>query len=258
MSAPAAESFTRETVLWRQRWSDKLFSFRISRPDNWRFTAGQFARIGLEDGTGKLWRAYSMVNAEWDDYLEFYSIVVLDGQLTPRLSRLEVGDTLLLDARANGFFTADRLPDGEVLWLLATGTGLAPYLSILQQPATWQRFGAIRLVHGVRAAADLNYQDFIAQLPSHPLWQAHAHKFGYLPVITRDAPPGMLSARLPELIANGELARAAGVQLEPAGGRVMICGNPKMVADTCRTLIGQGFKLSRLREPAQVVLENGW
>ncbi|MGL6070356.1 ferredoxin--NADP reductase [Craterilacuibacter sp.] len=258
MQAPTAENFSAETILWTRRWSEKLISFRISRPADFRFTPGQFARLGLAQDSGKIWRAYSMVSAPWDEYLEFFSILVPDGQFTSRLKQLQVGDTLLLDQKPNGFFTADRLPDGCELWLLATGTGLAPYLSILQQPELWARFEHIVLVHAVREAGDLAYTDEIAALRQHPLWAAYGHKLRYVPVVTRDAPHGMLNARIPALIEDGRLEAAAGLTLTPEHSRFMICGNPKMVADTFRTLLQRGYSLSRLKTPGQIVLENGW
>ncbi|HJV05893.1 MAG TPA: ferredoxin--NADP reductase, partial [Chromobacteriaceae bacterium] len=144
------------------------------------------------------------------------------------------------------------------LWLLATGTGLAPYLSILQDPEVWQRFDHIVLVHGVRQRDDLTYQNEIRALTTHELWDEHGHKLRYLPVVTRDAPDGVLNQRLPALLANGELARSANLSLSPASSRFMICGNPAMVEATHRQLMAMGYQLSRLRAPGQIVLENGW
>jgi len=259
MAAPAAEKFTRQTILSVQRWSDKLLSFRLSRPESWRFVPGQFARLGLplENG-GMVWRAYSMTSASWDEHLEFFSIVVPDGLFTSRLARLQVGDEVLLDNKANGFFTVDRLPDGDDLWLLATGTGLAPYLSILQQPEVWQRFAHIVLVHCVRDVSELAYRGEIAALRRHPLWQEWGERLQYVPVVTRHAEPGMLRQRIPALLASGELAEAAGLPLTVDHSRFMICGNPAMVEDTHRQLMKMGFRLSRLSAPGHLVLENGW
>lgn len=259
MAAPAEEKFTRQTILSLTRWSDKLLSFRLSRPESWRFVPGQFARLGLplENG-GMVWRAYSMCSANWDEYLEFFSIVVPDGLFTLRLTHLQLGDEVLLDNKANGFFTVDRLPDGEDLWLLATGTGLAPYLSILQQPEVWQRFAHIVLVHCVREAGELAYREEIAALRQHPLWAEWGERLQYLPVVTRAAEPGMLQQRIPALLASGELAAAADLPLTVERSRFMICGNPAMVEDTHRQLMKMGFRLSRLSAPGHLVLENGW
>ena len=259
MSAPAAEKYTTQTILSLQHWSEKLFSFRLSRPESWRFVPGQFARLGLplENG-GMVWRAYSMTSASWDEHLEFFSIVVPDGLFTSRLARLQVGDMVLLDNKANGFFTVDRLPDGEDLWLLATGTGLAPYLSILQQPEVWQRFAHIVLVHCVRDSSELAYRDEIAALRQHPLWAEWGDRLLYVPVVTRQAEPGMLQQRIPALLESGKLAEATGLPLTVERSRFMICGNPAMVEDTHRQLMKMGFRLSRLSAPGHLVLENGW
>lgn len=256
----AQDKFTVERILWMRRWTGKLLSFRISRPEGFRFTPGQFARLGHRlDGGGFVWRAYSMVSAPWDDYLEFYSIVVPDGQFTSRLAGLDVGDELLLDRKPNGFFVVDRLPDGEDLWLLGTGTGLAPYLSILHLPEVWQRFRHIVLVHGVREGAELAYRDEILDYQQHPLYgDEHGHKLRYLPVVTREPWDGALREHIPALLASGELERAVGLPLSPEGSRFMICGNPRMVADTHKQLMSMGYRLSRLAAPGHLVLENGW
>lgn len=254
-----AEKYTAERILWKQRWTDRLISFRLSRDPAFRFTPGQFARLGLQiPGAGFIWRAYSIVSASWDEYLEFYSIVVPEGEFSPRLARLEVGDEVLVDKTPHGFFTADRFPDGEDLWLLATGTALGPYLSILHEAAVWQRFRHIVLVHSVREVAELSYQPEIAALRRHPLWAEHGHKLQYLPVVTREAVPGALSARIPAMLQDGTLERAAGLTLSPERSRIMICGSPQMVTDTHHQLKSMGYQLSRLSAPAQLALENGW
>ena len=258
MPAPA-EKYTAERILWKHHWTDRLMSIRLSRDPAFRFIPGQFARLGLQiPGTGFIWRAYSIVSASWDEYLEFYSIVVPEGEFSPRLARLEVGDQLLVDKTAYGFFTANRFPDGEDLWLLATGTALGPYLSILHEATVWQRFRHIVLVHSVREAAELSYQPEIAALQRHPLWAEHGHKLQYLPVVTREAVPGALPRRIPAMLQDGTLERAAGLTLSPERSRIMICGSPQMVEDTHHLLKGMGYALSRLSAPAQLALENGW
>ncbi|UTH76549.1 ferredoxin--NADP reductase [Chromobacterium sp. IIBBL 290-4] len=259
LEAEIQQKHTAETILAMRRWTDKLISFRLTRPAAYRFAAGQFARLGLplEQG-GQVWRAYSMCSAEHDDFLDFYSIVVPEGQFSSRLARLQPGGQVMLDKRAMGFFQADRLPDGRDLWLLATGTGIAPYLSILQQPEVWRRFERIALVHCVRETAELSFQDEIAALRDHPLWHEHGHKLQYLPVATRDAPAGMLGQRIPALLDNGELAARAGMAMTPEHSRFMLCGNPKMVEDTHRQLMKMGYRMTRQNAPGHIVLENGW
>lgn len=199
-----------------------------------------------------------MTSAEWDDYLEFYSIIVPDGQFTSQLIQLQTGDSILLDKQPNGFFTTDRFPDGKDLWMLSTGTGLAPYLSMLHDPEVWRRFEQLILVHSVRYVEELAYQAEITALCSHPLWVEYRHKLTYIPVVTRNTPSDILGERLPVLIANGSLENAAHCQLNPQDSRIMICGNPQMVEDTHRQLMNMGYRLSRLKAPAQLAIENGW
>ncbi len=249
----------RATITWMLRWSPRLLSFRIERDPGFRFVPGQFARLGLlKENGAPVWRAYSMTSASWDDFLEFYSIVVPDGEFTSRLEKLGVGDTLMIEKAANGFFTTNRFADGRDLWMFGTGTGLAPYLSILQDETTWQRFERLILVHGARVGADLAYRDEIAALRHHPLWAEHSHKLIYQPVATREAVLGALQARIPELIGNGGLEAALDIPFTDAASRFMICGSPDMVRDTHKALMARGFRLSRLAAPGHIAVENAW
>ncbi|KUM03971.1 ferredoxin--NADP reductase [Chromobacterium subtsugae] len=259
LEAEIQQKYTTETILDMRRWTDKLISFRLTRPAGFRFAAGQFARLGLPLANGgQVWRAYSMCSAVYDEHLEFYSIVVEAGQFSPLLAKLAPGGQVMLDKKALGFFQEDRLPAGRDLWLLATGTGIAPYLSILRQPDAWQRFERIILSHCVRDAAELSFQREIAELREHPLWREHGHKLHYLPVVTRDAPADMLDARYPQLLADGRLARRAGVEMSLEHSRFMLCGNPQMVEDTHRQLMKMGYRMTRQNAPGHIVLENGW
>lgn len=255
------EKYTHERILDIRRWTPSLLSFRLSRHTGFRFVPGQFARLGLPDASGSLiWRAYSMASATYDEHLEFFSIVVPNGAFTSLLTRCQVGDTLLVDKTNHGFLTADRFRGGRHLWLLSTGTGLAPFLSILQDADTWQQYERIVLVHSVRQQAELAYRDWLAALPEHPLVGAFADRLIYVPVVTRDAAPcsGMLSERIPVLLANGALADRAGVALTPEDARIMICGNPDMVSDTRKQLKSMGYSVCRRDNPGQLVLENAF
>ncbi|MCY1426561.1 Flavodoxin/ferredoxin--NADP reductase [compost metagenome] len=205
-----------------------------------------------------VWRAYSMVSAPHDEHLEFFSIVVPGGEFTSELARLEVGDTLLVDKQAFGFLTLDRFSDGRDLWLLATGTGLAPFLSILQDLEVWQRFERIILVYSVRQAAELAYQPLIEDLKNRDYLEGVAEKLLYIPVVTREEVPGALHGRITTLIGNGELERAAGLELTPEHSRVMLCGNPQMIDDTRAVLKKRDMNLSLTRRPGQVAVENYW
>lgn len=255
----SSEKFTRQTITDIHVWSPTLFSFRCTRDAGFRFRAGQFARLGVHKPSGSIaWRAYSVVSAPHDDYLEFFSIVVPGGEFTSELSRLKVGDELLVDRQANGFLTLDRFPDGRDLWLIGTGTGLAPFLSILQDLEVWERFENIVLVYSARNRQELAYQQLIAELPQREWLEGAGEKFRYLPVVTREEVPGALRARVTELIENGELERAAGLPLDPALSRIMLCGNPQMIEDTRQVLKGRGMGLALTRRPGQIAVENYW
>lgn len=253
------EKFTRQRLLEVWRWSPSLFSLRCTRDAGFRFRAGQFARLGVRKASGSLvWRAYSMVSAPHDEFLEFFSIEVPDGEFTSELKQLAVGDELLVERQPYGFLTLDRFPDGRDLWLLASGTGVAPFLSILQDPEVWQRFQHIVLAYSARSAGELAYQALIADLPRREWLEGAAHKLVYLPVVTRESVPGCLEARLTALLDNGELERAAGLTLDPDHSRLMLCGNPEMVEELHERLKRRGLQLSLSRRPGQLALENYW
>ncbi|QGW22003.1 ferredoxin--NADP reductase [Stutzerimonas degradans] len=253
------EKFTRQRLLEVQTLTPSLFTLRTSRDPGFRFSAGQFARLGVRKPSGCIvWRAYSMVSAPHDEFLDFFSIVVPDGEFTSELSRLKVGDELLIDKQAFGFLTLDRFPDGEDLWLLATGTGIAPFLSILQDFQAWQRFERIILVYSVREARELAYQRLIAELPQREYLEGLGSKLLYLPVVTREQVPGALHARITTLIESGELERAADLQLTPEHSRIMLCGNPQMIEDTRAVLKARDLNLALTRKPGQVAVENYW
>lgn len=253
------EKFTRQTLLEVSTLTPSLFTLRTTRDPGFRFRAGQFARLGVTKADGStVWRAYSMVSAPHDDVLEFFSIVVPGGEFTSELSRLRVGDELLVDRQAFGFLTLDRFVDGRDLWLLATGTGVAPFLSILQDFEAWERFERIFLVYSVREAKELAYGELIAGLGRRDYLEEHAHKLRFIPVVTRETHPGALHGRITALIENGELERAAGQALEPAHSRLMLCGNPQMIDDTRALLKTRDLQLSLSRRPGQVAVETYW
>jgi len=255
--------YTRQTVTSVRPWvPGKLFSLRVTRDPAYAFQPGQFARVGLPaddapDAAPTLWRAYSMVSAPHDPWLEFYSIVVPEGQFSPRLARLQPGDALYVEKAPYGFLTLERFPAGADLWLLATGTGLSAFLSILADPAVWRRFERIVLVHGVRGAAELAYRDEI-QAWAAPHDDAARARLLYLPIATREALPGMPQARITTLLADGGLERLAGLPLDPERARVMLCGNPDMLAEARKLLAGRGFAPGRRGVPGNLAVENYW
>src|SRR5690554_2038061 len=178
------DKFTRETITAIKQWTPTLFSFRCSRFSGFRFNAGQFARIGVRTDSGNIvWRAYSMVSSPFDEFLEFYSIVVPGGEFTSQLSQLQVGDEIMIEKQPQGFLTLDRFVDGRDLWMLATGTGVAPFLSILQDFEVWERFERIVLVYSVRTHAELAYQELLEELLTREYIAEHAHKFVFVPEI---------------------------------------------------------------------------
>ncbi|SDI05878.1 ferredoxin--NADP reductase [Pseudomonas panipatensis] len=253
------EKFTRQTLLDVQPLTPSLFTLRTTRDAGFRFRAGQFARLGVYKASGSIaWRAYSMVSAPHDEFLEFFSIVVPGGEFTSELSQLREGDQLLVDRQAFGFLTLDRFVDGRDLWLLATGTGLAPFLSILQDFEVWERFDSIKLVYSVREARELAYRELIAGLAQRDYLADYAHKLQFIPLVTREQVPGCLGGRITTLIENGELERAAGLALSPEHSRVMLCGNPQMIEDTRAVLKARGMNLALTRKPGQVAVENYW
>lgn len=253
------EKFTRQTLLDVQPLTPSLFTLRTTRDAGFRFRAGQFARLGVTKADGStVWRAYSMVSSPYDEFLEFFSIVVPGGEFTSELSRLEVGDTLMVDRQAFGYLTLDRFVDGRDLWLLSTGTGIAPFLSILQDFEAWEKFERIILVYSVREARELAYQALIAGLADRDYLSEHAHKLHFIPTVTREQHPGALNGRITQLLDSGALEQAAGVEMTAEHSRVMLCGNPQMIEDTRNLLKARDMQLSLTRRPGQVAVENYW
>lgn len=265
------EKYTTETITDIRTWvPGKLFSFRCTRPEGYRFTAGQFARLGVNNTLALpgepdvIWRAYSMVSGPYDPHLEFFSIVVPGGAFTSHLSQLQVGDTLHIDKTNFGFLTTARFEGGKHLWLLSSGTGLAPFISILFDPATWEQFDQVILVHSVRTIPELVYQEEIRQFISHPelseLVDNLADRFRYVPVVTREPESAVnpLNKRLTTLLESGQLAAHVGLPLSLEDSRFMICGNPEMVTDIRAVLKTLGFGPARRNTPGQVAVENYW
>lgn len=259
--------YTRQTVTQVTHWvPQKLFSFSTTKPAGFVYTPGQFARLGLPlqaaaDARPEIWRAYSMVTAPQQDGLEFYSILVPGGEFTPRLARLSVGDSIYIDKSAFGFLTLDRFEPGGNLWLIATGTGLSAYLSLLQDPNTWLLFNRIILVHGVRQAAELAYQEKIRSWVAHgprPTGAKTLTKLDYLPIATREALAHTPKERITTLIANGQLEALAGCSLDPATSKVMLCGNPDMLLEARKLLSERGFAVGRRGNPGNLAVENYW
>jgi len=240
------------TVVRQKRWTQTLFSLQVEA-DVAAFEAGQFAKLALAVEGEMVARPYSFVNAPKERPYEFYYVTLPDGPLTQRLSKLEAGHAIHLAPRPAGFLVLSEIPDGENLWLISTGTGVGPFLSILKSEAPWQRFRRVVLVHAVRYAEELTYRDSISHLLDERGEQMRMVSF-----VSRESKPGALHGRIPLAIEEGRLEAAAGVALSADTSQVMICGNPEMVTDTSAALARRGMKKHRRREPGHITVENYW
>lgn len=249
-----------EKVLSVHHWNDTLFSFRTTRNDGLRFENGQFVMIGLQVNERPLLRAYSIASANYEEHLEFFSIKVENGPLTSRLQHLKVGDELLVSRKPTGTLVLDDLRPGRHLYLLSTGTGLAPFMSTIQDPETYERFDKIILVHGVRWVSELAYADFIErELPQNEFFGEQVRdKLIYYPTVTREAFRNR--GRLTDLIDSGKLFADIGLPaLDPTQDRAMLCGSPAMLADTAALLDRLGLQVSpRIGEPGDYVIERAF
>ena len=254
------DKYTTETITHIRPWTGSLFSFRTTRDRGYRFVPGQFARLGVKhEETGEIvWRAYSIASAAHDEHLEFFSVVVPNGAFTRRLSQLKEGDALYVERKSYGFLTTDRFEAGRDLWMLATGTGLAPFLSILHDFETWEKYDNLVLVQSVRTQAELAYEELIQGFDQSEYYAEFAHKLRYARIVTREPVPGTLRDRVTKLLSNGVLEENIGVRLDHDRSRIMLCGNPEMVEDSRRILIDRGFRLSRRGEPGHLAVENYW
>jgi ferredoxin--NADP+ reductase len=256
----ASGAFLVETVTWVQHWTDTLFSFRTTRDPAFRFTSGQFVMVGLQKEDGKpLVRAYSIASPAWAEHLEFYSIKVPDGPLTSRLQNIKVGDQILIGRKPTGTLVLDGLKPGKRLYMLGTGTGLAPWLSLVQEPEVYERFDEVIVTHTVREVGDLNYRDFLeTELPNDEyLGEMIAPKLRYYPSVTRE--PFKNQGRITDLIASGKLFDDLGVPpLDPSVDRLMLCGGPSVLADLKQLLLERGFDEGSIANPGDFVLEKAF
>lgn len=282
-----SDNIQKVTVLSKTTWTPNLFSFTVSRPDSFKFTAGQFVRLGVnpsqlnyykqlskvadaedeeldetvnEAPNEDIFRAYSIVSSPFDEILEFFSIVIPDGAFTSQLQHLEVGDELLLNTMPFGFLTLARYqkPLPKDLWLLATGTGLAPFLSMLQDLKTWENYEHIVLAYSARSIEELAYIEKIESLQEDfGTLVDNPAKLIFIPIVTREPVEGALTERLPKLLLDGTLQARAGIDLDIDSTHVMLCGNPDMVEDTKETLKSLGLVMNR-RGEGNIAVENYW
>lgn len=248
-----------ERVLSVHHWTDRLFSFTTTRDQGLRFSNGHFTMIGLRVDGKPLLRAYSIASANYEDHLEFLSIKVEGGPLTSRLKHIQPGDPIIIGRKPTGTLVADYLLPGKRLYMLATGTGLAPFMSIVRDPATYEKFEQLILVHGVRTVDELAYHDLLVQhLPSHEfLGDMVSTQLRYYPTVTREEYRHM--GRIPDLIETGRLFDDLGVPaLDPAHDRVMICGSPAMLRDIKQLLERRHFNEGNTSTPGDFVIERAF
>ena len=252
-------SFNEETVLSVHHWTDRLFSFTTTRSQALRFSNGHFTMIGLMVNGKPLLRAYSIASANYEDHLEFLSIKVEEGPLTSRLQHIKVGDTIIVGRKPTGTLLSDYLLPGRRLYMLSTGTGLAPFMSIVRDPEIYDKFDQLVLVHGVRQVDELAYHDLLVEhLPNHEfLGELVSSKLRYYPTVTRESYRN--TGRVTELIENGKLFEDLGVPaFDPAVDRVMICGSAEMLRDLKNILEARGFKEGNTTTPGDFVIERAF
>jgi ferredoxin--NADP+ reductase len=253
-------AFLEEEVLSVHHWTDRLFSFTTTRDQALRFSNGHFTMIGLRGENGKpLLRAYSIVSPNYEEHLEFLSIKVPDGPLTSKLQHIQIGDKIVVGRKPTGTLLIDYLLPGKNLYLLSTGTGMAPFLSVIRDPDTYERFEKVILVHGVREVKELAYHDYITQeLPKHEfLGEMVSNQLLYYPTVTRE--PFRNQGRLTDAMESGKMFSDLGLPpLDPAHDRVMICGSPQMLKDLKHMLEERQFQEGNTTKPGDFVIERAF
>jgi ferredoxin--NADP+ reductase len=252
-------AFNEERVLSVHHWTDRLFSFTTTRDPSLRFSNGHFTMIGLRVNDKPLLRAYSIASANYEEHLEFLSIKVPDGPLTSRLQHIQVGDSIIVGKKPTGTLLIDYLLPAKRLYMLSTGTGVAPFLSIIRDPETYEKFEEVVLVHGVRQVNELAYHDYITQeLPKHEfLGEMVSQQLKYYPTVTREAYKHQ--GRVTTVIENGQMATDLGLPaLNPVEDRVMICGSPEMLRDLKQMMEVRGFKEGNTTKPGDFVIERAF
>ncbi|HEY8617312.1 ferredoxin--NADP reductase [Phenylobacterium sp.] len=256
----ASGAFYVETVTWVQHWTESLFSFRTTRDPGLRFSSGQFVMVGLMKEDGKpLVRAYSVASPSWHEELEFYSIKVPDGPLTSRLQNIKVGDQVLIGRKPTGTLVLDGLKPGKRLYMLGTGTGLAPWLSLAREPEVYERFDEVIVTHTVRQVKDLNYRELFEEELANDevLSELIGDKLKYYPTVTRE--DFRTKGRITDLIESGQIFRDLGTPpLDPAVDRVMMCGGPSVLVDLKQQLLDRGFVEGSIANPGDFVLEKAF
>lgn len=233
-------------------WNDSLFTLKIDA-DIAPFKAGQFASLALEVDGERIARPYSFLSPPQQKPLEFFFYTATGGVLSNALFDLKPGDTVLIKNPANGFFTLDEVPSSRDLWMIGTGTGIAPFLSILGTDEPWEKFENLILLQGVRTEGDLRYQDLINNLNDK-----YGERFRFQPFVSREAVEGAIQGRIPGALADGSLEQALGLEINAENSQVMLCGNPDMVKDAVELLKARGLAKNLRRKPGQITTENYW
>ncbi len=252
-------AFNEEKVLSVHHWTDKLFTFTTTRDPSLRFSNGHFTMLGLRVNDKPLLRAYSIVSANYEEHLEFLSIKVANGPLTSRLQHIQVGDSIIVGRKPTGTLLIDYLLPGKRLYLLSTGTGLAPFMSVIRDPATYEAFEQVVLVHGVRQSDELAYHDLVVEhLPQHEfLGQMVSKQLLYYPTVTRESYRTM--GRVTHLIESGKMFEDLKLPaLDLTHDRLMVCGSPDMLKDLRHLLEGRGFKEGNTSKPGDFVVERAF
>ena len=240
-------------VVSRTDWNDHLFSLRFSCADFPQFKAGQFTKIGVEQDGKVLSRPYSIVSGPDDKELEIIAVPVEDGLLSPKLHTLQIGDSLKIMSPATGFLVLDEVPKSRDLWLMATGTGVGPFLSILATDQVWQSYENVILVYGARYQLDLAYMPLI-----EGCLEQHPDKFHFVPIVSRENNADGLQGRIPTLLNTGVIQQQVGLDIHFEYSQVMLCGNPAMIEDAIQTLVALGLTKHLRRSPGQISLERYW
>ena len=236
-------------IIEKIQWSERLFSLRI-RAEFRGFNAGQFVRVALDINGERVARPYSLVNVPGDETLEIYFNIVPEGPLTPELAKLEMNDEVFVTDKANGFLTVDEVPDCKHLWLLATGTGVGPFLSILKGDEVWRRFDKVVLGYSVRDFSELSYQQQISDIETE-----HGSQFTYVPFVTREKVEGIINQRITASIEDDSLEKIAGININENDSHIMMCGNSAMISSVTECLEKRGLRKHRRREPGHITTE---
>ena len=246
------EKWVHGEVVNVKHWTESLYSVSVSAPEV-KFVAGQYTKLSLSLKNEEVARPYSFVNSPDEEYLEFYSVSVPNGPLSTAMQTLKKGDSIKVGPRGNGFLILEEIPNVENIWMLATGTAIGPYLSILKTKDSWDKFKKVVLVHAVRYKKELTYQDTI-----NTLKEEYKDRFIYITYVSREDSEYSLKGRIPKDIGNGVLEKKADLKMKSDNTHVMICGNPEMLKDTTVELKKIGLKKHRRNSPGHITTENYW